>query len=237
MSGNGFFVVKRSATDPFAEPLYTRAGSFSENSNGILTNSSGFTLFGWPLDQNGNVIGSQGSVVPLFKEQIAHGGPVTLTDAGMTRYFMAVNEAVELIIQAASLARGGETFLLDMGEPVRIGDLAENMIRLAGLSVRDVDNPTGDIAIEVVGARPGEKVVEELFYDPARVERTAHPKIMFGKKGSNDNGRVKDAVRRSIQDLAPGGGFVFCQVHNIQPDVPPGNVVAMFEALDEGGAG
>lgn len=142
----------------------------------------------------GNVIGSQGSVVPLFKEQIARGGPVTLTDTGMTRYFMAVNEAVELIIQAASLARGGETFLLDMGEPVRIRDLAENMIRLAGLSVRDDDNPTGDIAIEVVGARPGEKVVEELFYDPDRVEKTVHPKIMFGKKVRNDNGQVKEAI-------------------------------------------
>ena len=142
----------------------------------------------------GNVIGSQGSVVPLFKEQIARGGPVTLTDAGMTRYFMAVNEAVELIIQAASLSRGGETFLLDMGEPVRIRDLAENMIRLAGLSIRDNDNPTGDIAIEVVGARPGEKVVEELFYDPARVEKTAHPKIMYGKKAGNDNGQVKEAI-------------------------------------------
>lgn len=142
----------------------------------------------------GNVIGSQGSVVPLFKEQIARGGPVTLTDAGMTRYFMAVNEAVELIIQAASLARGGETFLLDMGEPVRIRDLAENMIRLSGLSVRDDDNSTGDIAIEVVGARPGEKVVEELFYDPDRVEKTVHPKIMYGRKGPFDNGRVKDAM-------------------------------------------
>lgn len=152
----------------------------------------------------GNVIGSQGSVVPLFKEQIARGGPVTLTDAGMTRYFMAVNEAVELIIQAASLARGGETFLLDMGEPVRIGDLAENLIRLAGLSVRDADNPTGDIAVEVVGTRPGEKLVEELFYDPARVEKTAHPKIMFGRKLSCDNGRVNDAVRQLAAAVEDG---------------------------------
>lgn len=152
----------------------------------------------------GNVIGSQGSVVPLFKEQIARGGPVTLTDPAMTRYFMAVNEAVELIIQAASLARGGETFLLDMGEPVRIGDLAENLIRLAGLSVRDADNPAGDIAVEVVGTRPGEKLVEELFYDPARVEKTAHPKIMFGRKLSYDNGRVNDAVRQLAAAVEDG---------------------------------
>lgn len=152
----------------------------------------------------GNVIGSQGSVVPLFKEQIARGGPVTLTDAGMTRYFMAVNEAVELIIQAASLSRGGETFLLDMGEPVRIRDLAENLIRLAGLSVRDDDNPTGDIAIEVVGTRPGEKVVEELFYDPARVERTAHPKIMFGRRADDGNRRLKEAVAQLAEAVGSG---------------------------------
>ncbi len=152
----------------------------------------------------GNVIGTQGSVVPLFKEQIARGGPVTLTDAGMTRYFMAVNEAAELIIQAASLARGGETFLLDMGEPVRIRDLAENMIRLSGLSVRDEANPTGDIAIEVVGARPGEKVVEELFYDPDRVEKTAHPKIMYGKKVRIGNGQVKEAIERLAEAVNCG---------------------------------
>lgn len=152
----------------------------------------------------GNVIGSQGSVVPLFKEQIARGGPVTLTDAEMTRYFMAVNEAVELIIQAASLSRGGETFLLDMGEPVRIRDLAENLIRLAGLSVRDDDNPTGDIAIEVVGTRPGEKVVEELFYDPERVEKTAHPKIMFGKRTDDGNGRLKEAVAQLAEAVKSG---------------------------------
>jgi FlaA1/EpsC-like NDP-sugar epimerase len=152
----------------------------------------------------GNVIGSQGSVVPLFKEQIARGGPVTLTDAGMTRYFMSVNEAVELIIQAASLSRGGETFLLDMGEPVRIRDLAENLIRLAGLSVRDDDNPTGDIAIELVGTRPGEKVVEELFYDPARVEKTAHPKIMFGRRTDDGKGRVRDAVAKLAEAVGSG---------------------------------
>lgn len=157
----------------------------------------------------GNVIGSQGSVVPLFKEQIARGGPVTLTDPEMSRYFMAVNEAVELIIQAASLSRGGETFLLDMGEPIRIRDLAENMIRLAGLSVRDDDNPGGDIAIKTVGARPGEKVVEELFYDPARVEKTTHPKIMYGRKGPIDSegvraaiDRLADALRRNDESLA-----------------------------------
>lgn len=126
----------------------------------------------------GNVLGSTGSVVPLFREQIAAGGPVTLTDERMTRYFMSIHEAAELIIQAGTLSEGGELFLLDMGAPVKIRDLAENMIRLAGLTIRDASRPDGDIAIEVTGARPGEKLFEELFYDPARAEVTRHPKIM-----------------------------------------------------------
>jgi FlaA1/EpsC-like NDP-sugar epimerase len=154
----------------------------------------------------GNVIGSQGSVVPLFKEQIARGGPVTLTDDNMTRYFMSVNEAVELIIQAASLSQSGEIFLLDMGEPVRIRDLAENMIRLAGLSVKDAENPDGDIAIETIGARPGEKNTEEMFYDPASVENTSHSKIMFGKRPPRDNEYVRkamDALEQAVDSDDP----------------------------------
>jgi FlaA1/EpsC-like NDP-sugar epimerase len=144
----------------------------------------------------GNVIGSQGSVVPLFKEQIEKGGPLTLTDENMTRYFMATSEAAELIIQAASLSKQGEIFLLDMGEPVRIRDLAENMIRLAGLSVKDDDNPGGDIEIQVVGSRPGEKLFEELFYDPASVERTVHPKIMYGKKQPRENAHLRQELAK-----------------------------------------
>ena len=126
----------------------------------------------------GNVIGSNGSVVPLFKKQIAKGGPVTITDPDMTRYFMAIPEAAELIVQAGALSAGGDVFLLDMGEPVRIGDLAENMIRLAGFSVRDANNPDIGIAIEVIGKRPGEKLFEELFYDRGNAKPTRHPKIM-----------------------------------------------------------
>jgi len=126
----------------------------------------------------GNVIGSNGSVVPLFKQQIAKGGPVTVTDPDMTRYFMAIPEAAELIVQAGALSAGGDVFLLDMGEPVRIGDLAENMIRLAGFSIRDARNPDSGIAIEVVGKRPGEKLFEELFYDRSNAKPTRHPKIM-----------------------------------------------------------
>lgn len=126
----------------------------------------------------GNVLGSNGSVVPLFKEQIAHGGPITLTDPAMTRYFMSIKEAAELIVQAGALSKGGDVFLLDMGEPMLISDLAENMVRLAGMSVRSADNPHGDIEIVAVGKRPGEKLYEELFYDDAAAERTRHPKIL-----------------------------------------------------------
>ncbi len=126
----------------------------------------------------GNVIGSNGSVVPLFKQQIAKGGPVTVTDPEMKRYFMAIPEAAELIVQAGALSVGGDVFLLDMGEPVRIGDLAENMICLAGFHVRDSKTPDSGIAIEVIGKRPGEKLFEELFYDHNNAQPTRHPKIM-----------------------------------------------------------
>jgi FlaA1/EpsC-like NDP-sugar epimerase len=126
----------------------------------------------------GNVLGSNGSVVPLFKEQIARGGPITLTDPGMTRYFMSIKEAAELIVQAGALSEGGDVFLLDMGEPVLVADLAENMVRLAGLKIRSDENPDGDIEIVVTGKRPGEKMYEELFYDAASASRTSHAKIM-----------------------------------------------------------
>jgi FlaA1/EpsC-like NDP-sugar epimerase len=96
----------------------------------------------------------------------------------MTRYFMSIHEAAELIVQAGALSEGGDIFLLEMGEPVAIKALAENMIRLAGLSVRSDDNPRGDVAIVEIGARPGEKLTEELFYDPARAQKTRQPKIL-----------------------------------------------------------
>ncbi|MBX3575929.1 MAG: polysaccharide biosynthesis protein [Rhizobiaceae bacterium] len=142
----------------------------------------------------GNVIGSQGSAVPLFKEQIETGGPVTLTHEDMTRYFMAASEAAELIIQAASLSTNGEVFLLDMGNPVRIRDLAENMIRLAGRTLRNAENPGGDIEIVVLGPRPGEKLFEELFYDIANVEKTKHPKIMCARQNLRDAKTLRSAI-------------------------------------------
>lgn len=142
----------------------------------------------------GNVIGSNGSVVPLFKEQIAKGGPVTVTDPDMTRYFMSIPEAAELIVQSSALSVGGDIFLLDMGDPIRIGDLAENMIRLAGFKVRNELNPQSGIAIQVTGARPGEKLFEELFYDRANAKPTKHPKILTANAGAIQPSRVTEAL-------------------------------------------
>ncbi|PSH61336.1 MULTISPECIES: polysaccharide biosynthesis protein [Phyllobacterium] len=151
----------------------------------------------------GNVIGSSGSVVPLFREQIAHGGPLTVTHDDMTRYFMSVREAAELIIQAGALSEGGDILLLEMGEAVRIRDLAENMILLAGLSVKDAAHPEGDIEIVTVGIRDGEKLHEELFYDPVGVAPTIHSKILRARRSVNSVGHLPEAVaelRRLIDE-------------------------------------
>ncbi len=125
----------------------------------------------------GNVLGSSGSVVPLFREQIKNGGPITLTHAEITRYFMTIPEAAQLVIQAGAMGTGGDVFVLDMGEPVKIIDLARRMVELSGLTVRDVQNPNGDIELAVTGLRPGEKLYEELLIgdDP---ESTHHLRIM-----------------------------------------------------------
>lgn len=125
----------------------------------------------------GNVLGSSGSVVPLFRKQIAAGGPITLTHEEITRYFMTIPEAAQLVIQAGSMGKGGEVYVLDMGKPVKIFDLARRMVHLSGLEVRDESNPDGDIAIEIVGLRPGEKLYEELLIGE-NVEGTSHPLIM-----------------------------------------------------------
>ena len=124
----------------------------------------------------GNVLGSSGSVVPLFRRQIAGGGQITLTHPEIIRYFMTIPEAASLVLQASVLAQGGDLFLLDMGEPVRIKDLAEQMVRLSGLSLRDAANPSGEIEIVTTGLRPGEKLYEELLID-AESQPTAHPLI------------------------------------------------------------
>jgi FlaA1/EpsC-like NDP-sugar epimerase len=125
----------------------------------------------------GNVLGSSGSVVPLFRKQIKAGGPITITHEEITRYFMTIPEAAQLVIQAGAMATGGEVFVLDMGDPVKIIDLARRMIEFSGLSVRDAKTPDGDIAIEVIGLRPGEKLYEELLIGENPI-CTNHPRIM-----------------------------------------------------------
>ena len=125
----------------------------------------------------GNVLGSSGSVAPLFSAQIAAGGPITLTHSEVTRYFMTIPEAAQLVIQASAMAVGGDVFVLDMGEPVRIHDLAVKMVYLSGLLVKDDAHPHGDIEIKVTGLRPGEKLYEELLIGD-NPQPTAHPKIM-----------------------------------------------------------
>ena len=155
----------------------------------------------------GNVLGSRGSVVPKFERQIAAGEPLTVTDPEMRRYFMLIPEAVSLVLQAGTLGTGGELFVLDMGDPVKIVDLAEMLIRLHGL------RPGVDIPIIFSGLRPGEKLFEELFYDPQNVARTTHEKIFFSRLGGNllpglsqavgeavagDDALVREALRRWV---------------------------------------
>lgn len=130
----------------------------------------------------GNVLGSSGSVIPLFRKQILKGGPITVTHPDIIRYFMTIPEAAQLVIQASAMAKGGDVFILDMGEPVRIVDLAKNLILLSGLSVRDQTNPSGDIEICYTGLRPGEKLYEELLIAGDNVCKTEHPRILAAEE-------------------------------------------------------
>jgi len=157
------------ATKRFAEIiLQTKCGK--EYSNAQIQTRISIVRFG-------NVLGSSGSVVPLFKEQIKNGGPLTVTDPNIIRYFMTISEAAQLVIQAGSMGSNGEIFLLDMGEPVSILELAKDMIRLSGRTIRDSSNPNGDIEIQFTGLRPGEKLYEELLISDSS-ELTGHKKIM-----------------------------------------------------------
>jgi FlaA1/EpsC-like NDP-sugar epimerase len=140
-----------------------------------LAQQSSPTTFG--MVRFGNVLGSSGSVVPLFRQQIRTGGPITVTHPDIIRYFMTIPEAAQLVIQAGAMATGGDVFLLDMGEPVRILDMAKRMIRLSGLEVQDDDNPYGSIRIDFTGLRPGEKLYEELLIGDAS-EPTSHARIL-----------------------------------------------------------
>ena len=166
----------------------------------------------------GNVLGSSGSVVPLFREQIKNGGPITLTHADITRYFMTIPEAAQLVIQAGAMGTGGDVFVLDMGEPVRIADLARRMVELSGLSLRDAANPEGDIEITVTGLRPGEKLYEELLIGD-NPKPTQHARIMKAQEEFMPWDELQarlnalqtcmqandvPAIRGMLQELVPG---------------------------------
>jgi len=192
--------------------------------NGLKGSNSSKTTFS--MVRFGNVLGSSGSVVPKFRQQIKDGGPITLTHPEVTRYFMTIPEAAQLVIQAGAMARGGDVFVLDMGEPVKIIDLARRMIELSGLIVRDKARPDGDIEIAISGLRPGEKLYEELLIgdDPAP---TSHPRIMKAQDdfiaweqleselnalesalAASDVTRVRSLMEKLVSGYAPAAGIV-----------------------------
>lgn len=154
----------------------------------------------------GNVLGSSGSVVPLFRRQILEGGPITLTHPEITRYFMTIPEAAQLVLQAGAMGESGSVFVLDMGEPVLIRELAERMVRLYGLTVKNSDQPDGDIEIRITGLRPGEKLYEELLIGEDSRE-TLHPRIMRATEYSLPYETLMGQLRmldRSLQCAARG---------------------------------
>ncbi|SEN06402.1 NDP-sugar epimerase, includes UDP-GlcNAc-inverting 4,6-dehydratase FlaA1 and capsular polysaccharide biosynthesis protein EpsC [Pseudomonas sp. ok272] len=164
---------------------------FGEKGNVSRVNKTRFTMVRF-----GNVLGSSGSVIPLFHGQIKSGGPLTVTHPKITRYFMTIPEAAQLVIQAGSMGQGGDVFVLDMGEPVRIAELAEKMIHLSGLSVRSEKNPNGEIAIEFTGLRPGEKLYEELLIGD-NVAATQHPMIMT----ANEDHLAWEVLKEKLSEL------------------------------------
>jgi FlaA1/EpsC-like NDP-sugar epimerase len=194
---------------------------FGDNSNVSRVNKTRFTMVRF-----GNVLGSSGSVIPLFHKQIKSGGPLTVTHPKITRYFMTIPEAAQLVIQAGSMGLGGDVFVLDMGEPVKIAELAEKMIHLSGLSVRSDRNPHGDISIEFTGLRPGEKLYEELLIGD-NVAATSHPMIMTANEDmlswdelkikltdlvnaveKDDYNRVRQLLRDTVSGYTPDGDIV-----------------------------
>lgn len=168
----------------------------------------------------GNVLGSAGSVVPIFKRQIESGGPVTVTHPEMTRYFMTIPEACQLVLQAAALGSGGELYILDMGEPVKIRDLAEDLIRLSGLT------PGEDIEVVYSGVRPGEKLFEELSQDDEGLDRTAHEKIFMGRLRESGAPEVLEEVRALIA-CAQAGGDIVPGLRQLVPEYSAPNGVSL----------
>lgn len=236
------------STDKAVRPTNVMGGTkrLAEMALQALSAEAAPVLFGDPAGVNqvnktrftmvrfGNVLGSSGSVIPLFREQIRAGGPVTVTHPNITRYFMTIPEAAQLVLQAGSMGQGGDVFVLDMGQPVKILELACKMIHLSGCSVRNAENPSGDIAIEFTGLRPGEKLYEELLIGE-NVTPTAHPMIMRANEQflpwgefcliiaaldqaveQNDLARVRQVLHAVVDGYHPEGDIVdwlFCQQH------------------------
>ena len=196
----------------------------------------------------GNVLESSGSVVPLFREQIRSGGPVTVTHPQIIRYFMTIPEAAQLVIQAGAMAQGGDVFVLDMGQPVRIVDLAERLIRLTGLTVRDINSPDGDIEIEFTGLRPAEKLYEELLIGN-NATGTPHPRIMRAQEDylpidrlqalldelstysrNRDRLEARKVLKRVVDGYAPTNGIddlVWVTSRNAPSEQPGANVISL----------
>jgi FlaA1/EpsC-like NDP-sugar epimerase len=181
----------------------------------------------------GNVLGSSGSVIPLFQRQLAHGGPLTITHPDVSRYFMLIAEAAQLVIQAGAMAKGGDVFVLDMGDPVRIVDLARSMIMMSGLTEKTAHNPAGDIGLKFIGLFPGEKLYEELLTD-GKVFPSDHPRIMRMKEhaldpgvldtyitclmlacDTNDRGMIESMVKAIVSEYTPQAN------HGAAPVSPP----------------
>jgi FlaA1/EpsC-like NDP-sugar epimerase len=177
-AGTGAFVLV--STDKAVAPATVMGASKALAEWAVEAADARFEATAFCAVRFGNVLASSGSVVPIFRRQIAAGGPVTVTDPAMTRFFMTIPEAVQLVIRAGALARGGEVFALEMGDPVRIMDLAEDMIRFSGLE------PGRDIAIEIIGPRPGEKLHEQLFNAYERPEPTEARKILRAARPAVD---------------------------------------------------
>jgi FlaA1/EpsC-like NDP-sugar epimerase len=177
----------------------------------------------------GNVLGSSGSVIPLFRRQIKNGGPVTVTDPKIIRYFMTVQEAAQLVIQAGAMGHGGEVFVLDMGEPVKIQDMAKKLIHLSGLQIKDPENPEGDIEIVYSGLRPGEKLYEELLIGE-NVSPTSHPLIMCAEEDNTHFGHILEYIeqfRTAIQsnDVEAGRMLLVSAVNEYSPQCDVADLV------------
>ncbi|CAG0903007.1 unnamed protein product [Cyprideis torosa] len=234
------------STDKAVRPTNIMGGSkrMAELALQGIAQQSAKTLFS--MVRFGNVLGSSGSVVPLFRQQIRSGGPITLTHPDITRYFMTIPEAAQLVIQAGAMAKGGEVFLLDMGEPIKIIDLARRMIHLSGMSIKDETHPDGDIAILTTGLRPGEKLYEELLIDSS-ADKTRHPKIFHAHEdyidwdeltgvldqletacAERDTATIQDILETCVQGFKGRVKTDILSPHLMKADPPSGNNITLF---------